>query len=74
MNANKTTKGWEASNHRGRKDKQTVALIRLHKIKLLNNKNNEMAGIITYLSMLTLLTFSVNIRLPYQKTLFGKLD
>jgi hypothetical protein len=45
------------SNQREEKRRnQRVALIQLHTIKSLNYKNNEMAGITTYLSVLMVLT------------------
>jgi hypothetical protein len=38
--SNQTMKGWEVSNHwEEQTSNQTVALIRLHTIKVLNNKN-----------------------------------
>jgi hypothetical protein len=40
MKANKTMRGWEASNHRRRKDKKSESSIDLAVYKLLNNKNN----------------------------------
>jgi hypothetical protein len=35
MKANKTMRGWEASNYKRRKNNQRVALIQLHRIKSL---------------------------------------
>jgi hypothetical protein len=41
VKANKIMKGWEVSNHRRKKTgTQRVAMIQLHTIKPLNNKNN----------------------------------
>jgi hypothetical protein len=39
MKTNKTTRGQAVSNHRKRKDKESVILTQLHTIKPLNNKN-----------------------------------
>jgi hypothetical protein len=39
MKANKSMGGQEVSNHRRRKDNQRIALIQVHTIKSLNNKN-----------------------------------
>jgi hypothetical protein len=55
MKANRTRRGREASNYRRRKDKyQRVVLIWLLTIKSLNYKKTQMAGIITYVSILKL--------------------
>jgi hypothetical protein len=59
-------------NHRRRKGKKVETLIQLHKIKPLNNKENYMTGITTYLSILTLNINRINS--PIKKTPFGKLD
>jgi hypothetical protein len=48
-------KGQAVPNHRRRKDKESESNIDLlHTIKPLNNKNNKMTGITTYLSLLTM--------------------
>jgi hypothetical protein len=48
-------RGQEVLNCRRRKDNQSLALIWLHTLKKsIKNKNNQVAGIITYLSILTL--------------------
>jgi hypothetical protein len=54
MKENKTMKRQPIPNHRKRKgNKVNVTLIELHTIKPLNNKDNYMTGITTYLSILT---------------------
>jgi hypothetical protein len=41
MKAYKTRRGWAVPNHRRRKEKESrLALIQLHTIKSLNNRNN----------------------------------
>jgi hypothetical protein len=40
MKANKTTRGQAIPNHRRKTRNQRIALIQLHTIKSLNNKNN----------------------------------
>jgi hypothetical protein len=53
----KQTKPWEDGKYQTtgeeKTSKQRVALIQRHTIEPLNNKNNKMAGITTYVSILT---------------------
>jgi hypothetical protein len=55
VKANKIKRGQAIPNYRRKKTRyQRVTLIKLYTIKPLNNKKNYMAGITTYLSILTL--------------------
>jgi hypothetical protein len=55
MKANKTTRGWDISNHRRRKEKQSETSIDLAaNDKILKQQNNFMVEITTHLSLLTL--------------------
>jgi hypothetical protein len=66
-------RGWEESNHRRRKDKESESSIdsaahsqNLKQQKQLNGKNHHLSININTDSQLT--------QLPHQKTLFGKLN
>jgi hypothetical protein len=73
MRANKTTKGWEVSNHRGRKDKKSESSTDsaahnqiLKQQKQLNGKNHHIPSNINTECQWT--------KVSHQKTSFGKLD
>jgi hypothetical protein len=73
MKANKTTRRWEASSHRRRKDKQLESSTDsaahnqiLKQQKQLNERNHHIP--------ININTECQRTQLPHQKTLFGKLD
>jgi hypothetical protein len=73
MKANKATRWWEISNHRRGKDKETDSSIdsvacnqTLRQQKQLNGRNHHIP--------ININTDCQWTQLPYQKTLFGKLD
>jgi hypothetical protein len=73
MKANKTTRGWEVSTHRRRKDKESESSIdsaihnqTLKQQKEINGRNNNIPISINTECQWT--------QLPHQKTPFGKVD
>jgi hypothetical protein len=73
MKSNKTTRGWEASNHRRRKDKESENSINSTAHNQILTHQKQLNGRNHYIPI-NIHTECQQIQLPHQKTPFGKLD
>jgi hypothetical protein len=73
MKENKTMRGWEVSNHRRRKDKESERSIDLAAHNQIFKQQRQLNGRNCYIPI-SIKSECQWTQLPHQKTLFGELD